>query len=296
MDRKSETESGKMMEKQGWNILSLRDAPEFLERFISFFAAAWSRKSFYRDCMEACLTSDNPLPQWYLLENGAGETLGCAGLVISDFTARGDLWPWLCALFIREEERAQGCGAFLISHLKREAARLGYRKIYLCTDHVGYYEKHGFTFLGTAREVSGESSRIYCAETLPDWEYLTLYAKNILSPRTLSPLVEAGGVAAALLTDRGNVYRGVCIDTACSLGMCAERAAAGAMISAGEQHVRKLVCLMRSGTPGLPCGVCREFFMQLDPANRAMEILVSFSDGVRTVKLGDLLPAWWGEG
>ena len=278
------------------NILSLRENPEALERFACFFSAAWSRREFYRDCMKACLTSESPLPQWYLLENGEGETLGGAGLVISDFTARGDLWPWLCALFVGEKHRGQGYGAMLISHLKREAARLGYREIFLCTGHTGYYEKYGFAFLGNALEVSGESSRIYRAETLPDWEYLILAAEQRLSPRTLSPFLEAGGVASALLTERGSVYRGVCIDSACSLGMCAERAAASAMISAGESRVSKLVCLMRSGEPGLPCGACREFFMQLDPVNREMEILVSFQEGVpHTVKLGELLPSWWGE-
>ena len=55
------------------------------------------------------------------------------------------------------------------------------------------------------------------------WDRLYLAARKALSPRTISPYIEAGQVAAALLTAKGNIYTGVCIDTACSLGMCAEK-------------------------------------------------------------------------
>lgn len=48
------------------------------------------------------------------------------------------------------------------------------------------------------------------------------YSQRNANPRVISPFIEAGGVSAAILTVSGNVYTGVRIDTACSLGMCAE--------------------------------------------------------------------------
>ena len=57
------------------------------------------------------------------------------------------------------------------------------------------------------------------------WKELYDKAAEKLAPRAVSPFIEAGGVAAAILTAAGNVYTGVCIDTACTLGMCAERSA-----------------------------------------------------------------------
>ena len=75
--------------------------------------------------------------------------------------------------------------------------------------------------------------------------------------------------------------------------MCAERNAAASMITNGERRVVKLACLMGNGSPGMLCGACCEFLMQLDPQNRDIEILVSYPD-VHTVKLGDLMPSWWG--
>ncbi len=282
-----------MMEEHALKILSLRETPQELERFVRYFSARWRNEALYRDCMTACLNSDSPLPQWYLLLDENGEIIGGAGLIISDFTARGDLCPWFCALYIEEAYRGHAYGARLIAHVRNEAARLGYRKIYLCTDHAGYYEKYGFGYLGMSSDPFGSSSRIYCAETQNDWDFLVTAAKAKLHPRTISPFIDAGGVAAALLTDGGNVYAGVCIDTACSLGMCAERNAVASMITGGEQRIVKLACLMGDGSPGMPCGACREFLMQLDPRSSDMEILVSYPD-VRTVKLGELMPSWWG--
>ena len=39
----------------------------------------------------------------------------------------------------------------------------------------------------------------------------------------------AGSVGAALLTDKGNVYTGICIDIACGIGFCAEHSAIAEM-------------------------------------------------------------------
>ena len=118
-------------------------------------------------------------------------------------------------------------------------------------------------------------------------------AKRALRPRVLSPFAEAGGVAAALLTEGGNVYLGVCIDTACSLGMCAERNAIANMITNGEHEINKLVCVAEGGRVAMPCGACREFFMQLGRDSANIEILTDL-DGLKTITLGELLPNWWG--
>ena len=106
--------------------------------------------------------------------------------------------------------------------------------------------------------------------------------------------MQAGGVAAAIITDKGNIYTGVCIDTASSLGMCAERNAMANMITNGEKCIKKVVAVMYDGSVGSPCGACREFMMQLDKDSKDIEILVD-RDTLKTVKLGELMPDWWGD-
>lgn len=46
------------------------------------------------------------------------------------------------------------------------------------------------------------------------WERLYREAIKVCRGRKVSPFVEAGEVAAALVTNSGNIFVGVCIDTA----------------------------------------------------------------------------------
>jgi cytidine deaminase len=118
-------------------------------------------------------------------------------------------------------------------------------------------------------------------------------AKSKNNPRKISPFIEAGEVSAAILTEQGNVYTGVCIDTACSLGMCAERNAIANMITNGESKITKLVCCFSDGRLGLPCGACREYLMQLDKNSGNIEILINY-EKMEIIKLKDIIPMWWG--
>jgi cytidine deaminase len=75
----------------------------------------------------------------------------------------------------------------------------------------------------------------------------------------------SGDVAAALITTAGRVYTGVCIDTACSLGFCAEHAAVAEMLKARESEIRLIVAVDRAGAVRTPCGRCRELMWQVKP-------------------------------
>ena len=127
------------------------------------------------------------------------------------------------------------------------------------------------------------------------WDRLYIAARKVQYVRNISPLVEAGAVAAALLTPAGNLYTGVCIDTACSLGMCAERNAIAHMITNGESRITRIVAVMPDGKAGMPCGACRELMMQLGGDAGEIEILCDY-ERRRTVRLKDLLPDWWHTG
>lgn len=118
-------------------------------------------------------------------------------------------------------------------------------------------------------------------------------AKSKYNPRRISSFIEAGGVSAAILTESNNVYTGVCIDTSCSLGMCAERNAIANMITNGESRIKKVVCYCGEGIIGSPCGACREYLMQLDKESGNIEILIDLEE-MKSVKLKDLIPDWWG--
>lgn len=126
------------------------------------------------------------------------------------------------------------------------------------------------------------------------WKILYDRAKSVQGERKLSLLMEAGSVGASVLTDQGNIYTGICIDTACGMGMCAERNAIANMLTNGESKIVKIAAVMPDGSSGTPCGVCREFMMQLGEDSGNIEILLSL-DPLKTVRLKEMFPDWWGK-
>ncbi len=128
-----------------------------------------------------------------------------------------------------------------------------------------------------------------------DTIWTTLYnaAKQVQNGRNISDYVEAGGVAAAVLSASGRIYTGVCVDTCSTLGICAERNAIFHMITCGEQEIQKVLAIMPDGRTGAPCGACRELMVQLMPERyRDIEIMLDYETG-KTATLGALTPEWW---
>lgn len=125
------------------------------------------------------------------------------------------------------------------------------------------------------------------------WDTLYEAAKKVLNPREISQWVEAGGVAAAVETASGNIYTGVCVDTACTLGICAERNAIFHMITNGESKIRRVIAIGSNGKALAPCGACRELMTQLMPEDyQKIEIMLDY-EKKEVVTLGELTPKWW---
>lgn len=125
------------------------------------------------------------------------------------------------------------------------------------------------------------------------WNELYSAAMEVLNPRKLSRTVDAGGVSAAVESVSGKIYVGVCIDTACTLGICAERNAIFHMITNGENAIRRVIAVNRNGKVIPPCGACREFMAQLMPDSyRSIEIMLDY-ENEKIVTLGSLTPEWW---
>jgi cytidine deaminase len=99
-------------------------------------------------------------------------------------------------------------------------------------------------------------------------------------------------VGSVLTTPSGTLYRGVCIDTWSGTGFCAEHSAIAAIVTAGEYRIERIVAVWRDDAARLyvlsPCGRCRDFIGQIDPANIDTEVLLDLD---RSAMLRELLPA-----
>lgn len=125
------------------------------------------------------------------------------------------------------------------------------------------------------------------------WKEMYAAAKSVQKERKISDYIDAGGVAAAVLSLSGKIYTGVCIDTCSTLGICAERNAIFNMITNGEDKISKVLCIMPNGKTGTPCGACRELMVQLMPGDyKNIEIMLDYEKG-EIITLGELTPRWW---
>ena len=130
------------------------------------------------------------------------------------------------------------------------------------------------------------------------WERLYLAAKKEYHPEEVSPFIDAHHVVCAIEAQDGSIYTGFCIEGASGvIALCAERVAGLNMyMQSGQTIVKRMIAFRNEppkGNGGMPCGACREFFLQLSKENKDMEILTDYETR-KTVKLIDLMPNWWG--
>lgn len=117
-------------------------------------------------------------------------------------------------------------------------------------------------------------------------------ARKIQGVFTLSEEdLDAGSVAAALITDKGNIYTGICIDVNCGMGFCAEHSAIAEMLKHRETEIKMIVAVDRKKILP-PCGRCRELMMQVDNKNALTNVIIEED---KIVQLKELLPFYWSE-
>ena len=68
-------------------------------------------------------------------------------------------------MYIKEKFRNNGLGGKLLEHGRKQAYKLGYKKVYLATSHIGYYEKYEWKYIGIGYHPWNEESRIYEVES-----------------------------------------------------------------------------------------------------------------------------------
>jgi len=79
-----------------------------------------------------------------------------------------ELSPWITPLLVHPDERGNRYGKMLMEHARRDAARLGFKVVYLTTGEIGYYEKYGFREVGLTTFTWGRPTKVYEVEVISE--------------------------------------------------------------------------------------------------------------------------------
>ena len=135
------------------------EQPEWIEKIR---ACDWRAAKFLADLLE-----QNRFHE--MLGNGSLFIMADGDKLVSFCTLTGrdcikddDLFPWIGFVFTAPEHRGKRYSGEVIEAACERAERQGFDKVWLATDHIGLYEKYGFTYVESRVDIYGEKSRIYC--------------------------------------------------------------------------------------------------------------------------------------
>jgi cytidine deaminase len=115
---------------------------------------------------------------------------------------------------------------------------------------------------------------------------LLAFAREV-HPRAYAPY--SGFRVGAAVFAGGEIFQGVNVENAAyGSTICAERAAALAAVTAGHTEFDAVAVVGDSEAPCVPCGACRQFLAEFNPAMRV--IMGGRTDAVEALRLDELLP------
>ncbi len=124
-------------------------------------ACDWSAAKFLAELLTKGTFNDT-LGGWgelYLMMDGE-KLVSFVTLTGMDAVRDENLTPWCGFVFTQPEYRGHRYAGLLLTHAERRAAQMGYKKLYICTDHVGLYEKYGYTYQENQIDIWGDDMRV----------------------------------------------------------------------------------------------------------------------------------------
>ena len=136
-------------------IVRLDECPQQMQLAADWFSRHWQNDSaLYFASMRESLQRKDGVPRWWIVTEEDSIIAG-AGVIANDFHQRPDLTPNVCALFVEPAWRGRGLARRLLETIRQDCAEAGIARLYLISDHVGFYEKCGWQFLRKVQENDG---------------------------------------------------------------------------------------------------------------------------------------------
>lgn len=88
--------------------------------------------------------------------------VGTVSIFENDLKTQNELSPWLASLYVHPEYRGQKIAQNLINRVIEIVNSMGYKKVYLRTEHTSeYYKRLGWEFVYRTTDQLGQKTEVY---------------------------------------------------------------------------------------------------------------------------------------
>lgn len=101
------------------------------------------------------------LAKVYLLVDETGDLLSFCTFTSRDDIPNTSLGPWIGYVYTFPQHRGHGYCGTLLAAVYEKAKEAGISDIFISTNEVGLYEKYGYHFLTTMKDIHQSDSRVY---------------------------------------------------------------------------------------------------------------------------------------
>jgi GNAT superfamily N-acetyltransferase len=92
----------------------------------------------------------------------AGDCIvGMVTIMKTDYYPLPEIYPWISTLFVSEEYRGHRISKKLIDFANEYAKDIGFDNTYIPSEHIGLYEKYGYSYIRDIRNYGGGTDRLY---------------------------------------------------------------------------------------------------------------------------------------
>ena len=136
-------------------IIEITNNERYLREYIKICKITWGKKCDDIDdyvnkrIINILNTNNNKIITVLGLIDDNSILIGFISLFKYDGDERFDLTPWYATMYIKEEYRNKHLSKILNDAILEKAKNLGFKKVYLKSELVNYYEKFGFKYIET---------------------------------------------------------------------------------------------------------------------------------------------------
>ena len=133
-------------------VISIKNNDIYLKEYIELCNKEWGKprtdlNKYIEDKLTSIKQGNEVIEVLGLINNN--EMIGFISLFSEDNNERNDLFPWYATMYIKEKYRGKNYSKILNDSLIKRAKELGYKKIYLKSNLINYYEKFNAKYMET---------------------------------------------------------------------------------------------------------------------------------------------------